>query len=95
MAGLWVANIDVTDDDEYAKYLEGSSDAVAAYGGTYIARAGRYEQKEGRDYSRNVIVRFDTYETAVEAYASDEYKAVLPHALAGSDRSFTIIEVED
>lgn len=95
MAGMWVVHIDVTDPDGYAEYIKESSQVAPAYGGEFIARGGRYQQVEGRDYPRNVIVRFPTYEKAVEAYESEEYQAIVGVAKESSDRQFTIIEVDD
>jgi len=95
MAGMWVAHIDVKDDDEYAEYIKRSGRVVAAHDGQFIARGGRYQQMEGKEYPRNVIVRFPTYERAVEAYESDEYQAIVGIAKDAADRAFTIIEVDD
>lgn len=95
MAGMWVVHIDVTDDEKYAEYLEGSTKVVPKYDGEFIARGGRYETKEGREYPRNVLVRYPTYERAVEAYESDDYQAIVGKAKASAVRSFTIVEVED
>ena len=95
MAGIWVVHVDVTDPDKYAEYIKGSSQVASAYGGEFIARGGRYKQTEGRDYPRNVIVRFPSYEKAVEAYESEEYQAIVGLAKEASDRQFTILEVDD
>ena len=95
MAGMWVAHIDVRDDDMYADYIKGSSAVVATYDGEFIARGGRYQQMEGKEYPRNVLVRFPTYERAVEAYESDEYQAIVGIAKEASDRTLTIIEIDD
>lgn len=95
MAGMWIVHVDVKDDDRYAEYIKGSSRVVAAYDGEFIARGGRYEQKEGKEYPRNVLVRFPTYEKAVAAYESDEYQAIVAIAKESSDRLLTILETDD
>jgi uncharacterized protein (DUF1330 family) len=95
MAGMWIVHVDVSDDDRYAEYIRGSSEVAAEYGGEFIARGGRYEQKEGREYARNVLVRYPTYERALEAYESDEYQAMLQIAKESSDRALLILEVDD
>lgn len=46
MAGMWVVHVDVKDDEKYGDYIQGSSEVVAAHDGEFIARGGRYEQKE-------------------------------------------------
>lgn len=95
MAGMWVVHVDVKDDDEYARYIQSSSQVVAAHDGEFIARGGRYQQMEGKDHPRNVLVRFPTYERAIEAYQSDEYQSIVDIAKQASDRSLTIVEVDD
>lgn len=95
MAGMWVVHIDVKDDDRYAEYIEGSTEVARQYGGQFIARGGRYQHEEGKEYSRNVLVRYPTYERAVEAYESDEYQAIVGIAKEAADRMLTIVEVDD
>lgn len=95
MAGMWVVHVNVKDDDRYAEYIKRSSRVVAANDGEFVARGGRYEQMEGQEYSRNVLVRFPTYEAAIAAYESDEYQAIVAIAKESSERSFTILEVDD
>ncbi|MFZ0013886.1 MAG: DUF1330 domain-containing protein [Acidimicrobiia bacterium] len=95
MAGMWIVHVNVKDDERYAEYLEGSTRVVPSYDGQFIARGGRYQQKEGKEFRRNVVVRFPTYERAVEAYESDEYQAIVGIAKESSERSLTILEVDD
>ena len=95
MAGMWLVQVDVKDDDSYAEYIKGSSQVVAAHDGEFLARGGRYEHKEGKPYPRNVLIRFPTYERALEAYESDEYQAIVGIAKEAADRAVTIVEVDD
>ena len=94
MPGLWIVNLDETDVDTYDRYKAHSGDAVARHGGRFLARNGRFAQKEGRAYARNVVVEFETYEAALAAYESEEYQSILPDALAGADRQFVIVETD-
>lgn len=95
MAGMWVVHVDVHDDQTYAKYIERSTEVVLEYGGEFVSRGGRYQQKEGKEYPRNVLIRYPTYERALEVYDSDEYQAILGLAKESSSRSLTILEVDD
>ena len=95
MPGLWIVHVDVKDDDRYAEYVKESSRVAAAHDGEFVARGGRYEQKEGKEYPRNVLVRFPTYEAAIAAYESDEYQAIVEIAKESSERSLTILEIDD
>lgn len=90
--GYIIATIDVTDADEYAKYAARTPDLIAAAGGRYLTRGGRHEALEGRARSRNVVIEFPDYETARAFYDSEGYRAVLPHALAGSAREMVVVE---
>jgi uncharacterized protein (DUF1330 family) len=95
MAGMWIVHAEVKDDEQYAQYIKGSSRVVDAHEGVFIARGGRYEQKEGKEYPRHVLIRFPTYDKAVEAYESDDYQAIVGIAKEASDREFVIVEVDD
>ena len=65
---LWIANVEVTDPEAYGKYAKLAGPAIAAHGGVFLARGGRYVQLEGRDRARNVVARFPSLERAVECY---------------------------
>lgn len=95
MAGMWIVHVDVKDDERYAEYIKGSSQVVADHDGEFIARGGRYQQVEGKDHPRHVVIRFPTYDRAVEAYESEEYQALVAIAKESSDRSLTILETDD
>ena len=81
---LWIANVDVTDTEAYGKYAKLAGPAIAAHGGVFLARGGRYVQLEGRDRARNVVARFPSLERAVECYNSPDYQAALAHAKGAS-----------
>jgi uncharacterized protein (DUF1330 family) len=95
MAGLWVAHVDVLDEDAYGAYVKQATEVLSSHGATFIARGGRYQQMEGRDRPRNVIARFDTFDDAVSCYESDEYQAIARQAIAASDRTVVIVETDD
>jgi uncharacterized protein (DUF1330 family) len=92
---MWIVHADVRDNERYAEYIKGSSRVIDAYDGVFVARGGRYRQKEGKEYPRHVLIRFPTYDRAVEAYESEEYQAIVDIAKDASERSLTILEVDD
>ncbi|SDW76624.1 DUF1330 domain-containing protein [Roseicitreum antarcticum] len=92
MTALWIANVNVTDADAYAKYAALAGPAIAAFGGVFLARGGRYVQLEGRDRKRNVVARFPSLEDAVACYNSDAYQAALDHARDAAERDLIVIE---
>lgn len=95
MAGLWLANVAVHDEALYRTYAEKAGGVLAAHGATFLARGGRYQQMEGPDRPRNVVVRFDTFEAALACYESDEYQEIAKTAIAASERSIVIVETDD
>lgn len=94
MAGLWIAHIDVTDEEAYGRYVAGATEAIAAHGGHFVARGGRYQQMEGADHPRNVVVRFDSFDDAVACYESELYQAIVGTAIEASNRSVVVVEAD-
>lgn len=90
--GYIIARIDVTDAEEYARYTARTPEVAAAFGGRFLVRGGQAEQLEGEGRSRNVVIEFPDLEHARAFYASDAYRAILPHALAGSVRDLVLVE---
>ena len=93
---LWIAHVHVTDEAAYGEYAKRATGAIAAHGGVFLARGGRYEQLEGRDRARNVVARFPSLEAAHDCYYSDAYQEALSYAKGASERDLMILEeVED
>ncbi|WP_170760076.1 DUF1330 domain-containing protein [Ruegeria lacuscaerulensis] len=95
MAALWIAHVTVTDNEAYGKYAELAGPAIAKHGGTFIARAARYVQLEGKERPRNVVARFPSLEAAVECYNSPEYQEALDHARGASERELVVVEITE
>ncbi|WP_037315576.1 DUF1330 domain-containing protein [Ruegeria halocynthiae] len=95
MGALWIAHVTVTDTEAYAKYAELAGPAIAKHGGTFIARAARYVQLEGKERPRNVVARFPSVESAVECYNSPEYQQALDHARGASERELVVVEITE
>lgn len=89
---LWIAHVEVTDAEAYGKYAVAAGPAIAAHGGVFLARGGRYVQLEGRDRARNVVARFPSLDDAVACYHSPEYQAALAHAKGASVRDLMVVE---
>lgn len=89
---LWIAHVHVTEPEAYGRYAAGAGPAIAAHGGVFLARGGRYVQLEGNDRARNVVARFPSLEAAVECYNSPAYQAALAHAKGASVRDLMVVE---
>ncbi len=95
MGALWIAHVTVTDEAAYSKYAALATEAIAAHGGEFIARGGRFVQLEGQARPRNVVARFPSVEAAEECYNSDVYQRALNHARDASERELLIVETTE
>ncbi len=89
---LWIAHVEVTDAEAYGEYAKRATDAIAAHGGVFLSRAGRYVQLEGRDRARNVVARFPSLDTAVACYNSSAYQEALSFAKNAAERDLVVVE---
>ena len=90
--GYWVAKANIINNEKLSRYGKQAEIAIEKYGGKFLVRGGRFETKEGVDYSRNVVVEFDSFEKALTAYSSEEYKKALQLLEGGADRMYAIVE---
>jgi uncharacterized protein (DUF1330 family) len=91
-SALWIAHVHVTDPEAYARYARGATEAIAAHGGVFLARGGRYVQLEGNDRARNVVARFPSLAAAEACYRSEAYQAALAHARGAAVRDLVVVE---
>ena len=89
---LWIAHVDVTDAEAYGRYASCATVAIAAHGGVFLARGGRYVQLEGKERPRNVVARFPSLEAAIACYNSPDYQLALAHAKGASVRDLVVVE---
>jgi len=74
MSAYIVAQIEITDPERYARYVQQVPATIAKFGGRYLARGGRSEALEGRQTGKRIaIVEFDSYERAKDWYESEDY----------------------
>ena len=93
MSGYLIGTIDIKNPEAYKEYLAKVTDIVKKFGGEYLVRAGEYTVMEGKwDYSRNVVIKFPSYEKALEWYNSEEYKPVRQIRLDNSVGNFIIVK---
>jgi uncharacterized protein (DUF1330 family) len=84
--GYWIGHVDVHNEEGYKPYAAANSAIFRKFGGRYLVRGGKFAAVEGRSRSRNVVIEFPDYETALACYHSVEYqeniKVRQPHAIA-------------
>ena len=93
--GYWIARIDVSDPDQYAKYIEADAEPFRKFGGRFPVRGGRFEAPEGSARARNIVIEFDSYETALACYRSSDYQAAKAFRDGACEADFVIIEGYD
>ena len=93
--GYWLVGVVVTDPDGYKEYVAANAVAFQKYGARFIVRGGRFEAPEGTPRSRNVVLEFKDYETALACYRSPEYAAAKALRDGRSEANLIIIEGYD
>ena len=93
--GYWIARVDVTNPDGYQNYVKTNGAAFSKYGARFLVRGGQFESPEGTARSRNVVLEFKDYATAVACYHSPEYAAAKAHRAGAADAELLIIEGYD
>lgn len=82
----WIGRVDVHNEEGYKPYSAANPAIFRKYGGRFVVRGGKFECVEGESRSRNVVIEFPDYESAVACYRSPEYQANIkvrqPHAIA-------------
>jgi len=75
--GYIIAQVDVTNPQQYAEYAKLTPPLVEKAGGRFLARGGQTASLEGpAPRSRVVIIEFPSFERAQAFYYSPEYVAV-------------------
>ena len=91
--GYVVAQITVTDPDAYPAYVAKVQPIIAKFGGEFIVRGGKSVSYEGTPPGeRTVVVRFPSYDKAMEWYHSDDYAEAKAMRMAASTSVQTIVE---
>ena len=93
MSGFVIFNIEIKKPEEYKQYVEKVTSVAKKFGGEYIVRGGETKVIEGTwTYPRTIIIKFPSYEKALEWYHSDEYKPVKDIRLQNSEGSNIIVK---
>jgi uncharacterized protein (DUF1330 family) len=93
--GYWIARIDVHNPDGYREYVAQNGAVFAKYGGRFLVRGGKYLPKEGSSRSRNVVIEFKDYATALACYNSAEYVRLVALRTPHAESDLVIIEGYD
>jgi uncharacterized protein (DUF1330 family) len=72
--GYWIAHVDVTDPEEYKKYIAANGAAFAKYGARFLVRGGTHVVAKGAAKPRQVVIEFPDYAAAIACLESEEYR---------------------
>ncbi len=93
-AAYIIVDMKITDMEQYQQYMAAAPAAVAAAGGEYLVRGGRFEALEGNwQPERIAMLRFPSYEKAKAFYDDEMYRAARAKRL-GATEFFNMVLVE-
>jgi uncharacterized protein (DUF1330 family) len=84
--GYWIGRVDVDNEEGYKPYAAANPGIFKKFGGRYVVRGGKTTGVEGQSRSRNVVIEFPDYDSAMACYRSPEYQQNIklrqPHSTA-------------
>jgi uncharacterized protein (DUF1330 family) len=93
--GYWIGRVDVHDEEGYKPYAAANPGIFKKFGAKFVVRAGKYEGLEGTSRSRNVVIEFPDYATALACYNSPEYQENIKRRLPYATAEVVIVEGYD
>ena len=72
--GYWIVHVDVHNEEAVKRYAAGNHPIFEKFGGRYLVRSQKFEIPEGSSRSRQVVVEFPDYASALACYHSPEYQ---------------------
>ena len=96
MKHYFVAQIRVDDPEEYEKYLENFDEIFSKFNGEYLAIDEAPVLLEGSwNYTKSVLVKFESKKEFEDWYYSKEYQAILKHRLKAAKCDTVLLEGVD
>jgi uncharacterized protein (DUF1330 family) len=93
--GYWIGRVEVNNEEGYKLYAAANPAIFKKFNAKLVVRGGKYECPEGQSRSRNVVIEFPDYATAVACYRSPEYQANLKIRQANAIADLVIVEGYD
>ncbi len=88
-----IAQIEITNRDEYSVYEAGFMDIFSKYKGELVAVDEQTRTLEGEwPYTRTVVLRFPDEAEADRWYGSPEYQALAQHRFAASSGNIVLVK---
>ena len=94
--GYWINTFrSVKDPAKVDAYRKLAGPTMEAAGAKFLVRGGQFENPEGACRSRNVVLEFKDYATALACYNSPEYQAAIKLRTPHSAGDVVIVEGYD
>jgi uncharacterized protein (DUF1330 family) len=91
----WIGRVDVSNPEAYKAYMVANAIPFKKYGAKFLVRGGQFENPEGSSRSRNVVLEFKDYATALACYESEEYRRAIVLRDAASVCDVVVVEGYD
>jgi len=91
-AAYVIANVNVTDSEQYKEYQRFSSQAMAESGARIRVRGGAVQSLEGNHPGRVVVLEFDNIEAAQAFYDSETYRQARQARDGAAEMTMYIVE---
>ena len=89
----FIAQIKINDQTEYQKYIAKAGQVFSKYKGQYLAVDNNPKVLEGRwNYTRTVLIRFDSKKDFDDWYHSEEYQEILKYRLKAAECDTLLVE---
>lgn len=93
--GYWITRVDGTNEQSFKPCAEANKAIFKTFGGRYVVRDGKFDGVEGSSRSRNVVVEFVDYATALACYRSPEYQQNIKRRPSHSTVNLIVFEGRD
>jgi uncharacterized protein (DUF1330 family) len=93
MSYYFIAQIKINDETEYQKYIDAADEVFKKYNGEYLSVDDGPKILEGDwNYSRTVLIRFETKDDFNDWYNSTDYQNILSHRLNAAECDTILIK---
>ena len=89
------AHRSAADPERASAYRELAIPALLSMGGKFLSSGGRVVAKENGLEERTILIEFESFEAAVNAYESEAYQKALKLLSGGADRDVRLFEGVD
>jgi uncharacterized protein (DUF1330 family) len=90
--GYWIVRVDITDPEQYKKYIAANAKPLARYGARFLVRGAPFENVEGSSRARNAVIEFPSYQAARDCWHSPDYQEAIRLREPASTADLIIIE---